>query len=319
MTQDPPEPAVSHPTQPPQARRQDVVLMSGLSGAGRSTALGALEDLGWETVDNLPLALAPRLVAPGSDRPLALGVAAHGRDFSTAGLIELAAALRATPGVAASLVFLDAADAALIRRYDETRRRHPLAPAEDAATGVARERDLLSALREQADMLIDTTALSPHALKAEIQSLLARGAGAGLAISVQSFSYKRGAPREADMVMDVRFLRNPHWEQALRPRDGRDPEVADYVAQDPLCAPFFERLAELVLMLLPAYKREGKAYFCIGLGCTGGRHRSVALSERLAARLTSEGWRVTLRHRELERPAPYGAPDAPELRAGATP
>ncbi|MGF1660808.1 MAG: RNase adapter RapZ [Rubrimonas sp.] len=285
----------------------EIVLVTGLSGAGRSTALGALEDRGWETVDNLPLALIPRLAEAPSGRPLALGVAAHGRGFSTEGLIETVEALRRAPGVAPSLVFLDAADEALIARYAETRRRHPIAPAEDAATGVARERDLLGALRDRADLVIDTTALTPHQLKAEVQARLSRGDGLGLVVSVQSFSYKRGAPREADMVMDVRFLRNPHWEPELRPRDGRDAEVAAYVARDPLCAPFFDRLAELVLMLLPAYKREGKAYFGIGLGCTGGRHRSVALAERLAKKLVSEGWRVTLRHRELERRPPDDA------------
>jgi len=287
---------------PPPADVLEIAVITGMSGAGRSTVIHALEDLGWETVDNLPLALIPRLAEPGATggRPLALGLDTRTRGFSAEAVIETVAQLRATPGVAPSLVFIDASDAALIARYAETRRRHPVAPDEDVSLGVARERDMLSALRARADVLIDTSDMSPHALKAAIRARLAHDRAPGLSVSVQSFSYKRGAPREADMVFDCRFLRNPHWDAALRARDGRDAAVAAYVAQDPLFTPFFEKLSELAVMLLPAYKAEGKAYFCIALGCTGGRHRSVALAERLARRLNGEGWRVNLRHRELE-------------------
>jgi len=287
---------------PPPADVLEIAVITGMSGAGRSTVINALEDLGWETVDNLPLALIPRLAEPGATggRPLALGLDTRTRGFSAEAVIETVAQLRATPGVAPSLVFIDASDAALIARYAETRRRHPVAPDEDVSLGVARERDMLSALRARADVLIDTSDMSPHALKAAIRARLAHDRAPGLSVSVQSFSYKRGAPREADMVFDCRFLRNPHWDAALRALDGRDAAVAAYVAQDPLFTPFFEKLSELAVMLLPAYKAEGKAYFCIALGCTGGRHRSVALAERLARRLNGEGWRVNLRHRELE-------------------
>lgn len=287
---------------PPPADAIEIAVITGMSGAGRSTVINALEDLGWETVDNLPLALIPRLAEPGATggRPLALGLDTRTRGFSAEAVIETVAQLRATPGVAPSLVFIDASDAALIARYAETRRRHPVAPDEDVSLGVARERDMLSALRARADVLIDTSDMSPHALKAAIRARLAHDRAPGLSVSVQSFSYKRGAPREADMVFDCRFLRNPHWDAALRALDGRDTAVAAYVAQDPLFTPFFEKLSELAVMLLPAYKAEGKAYFCIALGCTGGRHRSVALAERLARRLNGEGWRVNLRHRELE-------------------
>lgn len=279
----------------------DVAIITGLSGAGRVTAINALEDLGWETVDNLPLSLIPRLAESGGERPLALGVDTRTRGFSAGALTDIVEKLRATPGIAPTLVFLDAADETLIARYAETRRRHPMAPDETVATGVERERDLLAALRDRADLLIDTTQLSPHDLKARMRDAMTRAASPGLTISIQSFAFKRGAPREAEMVIDVRFLRNPHWDPAMRPRDGRDPEVDAHVAADPMFAPFFEKLCELVTMLLPAYRREGKAYFGIGLGCTGGRHRSVALGERLARRLAAEGWRVNLRHRELER------------------
>jgi len=279
-----------------------VCIVTGMSGAGRGTAMRALEDGGWEAVDNLPLDLLPALLAAGAGarRPLALGADTRTRGFSAGSLVDAVASLRAAPDVAPTLIFMDAADATLIARYVESRRRHPMAPEETVADGVARERALLQAVRDRADVVIDTTDLTPHDLKARLGDWSGQEDAPGLSLSVQSFSYKRGAPREADMVIDCRFLRNPHWTAALRPRDGRDPEVAAYVAADPLFDRFFNGLAELVAMLLPAYKREGKAYFGIALGCSGGRHRSVALAERLAKRLGEEGWRVNLRHRELE-------------------
>lgn len=280
-----------------------VILVTGLAGAGRGTTIRALEDAGWEAVDNLPLSLAPRVAEPGAGagRPLAIGCDTRTRGFSAEALIETVQRLRETPGLAPTLLFLDAADETLISRFAETRRRHPVAPSEDARIGVERERDMLRAARDRADLVIDTTHLNPHDLKARVQETLGAEAAHGLAVSIQSFAFKRGAPREAEMVMDVRFLRNPHWVEALRRLDGRDPEVDAYVAGDPLFDPFFTKLEDIVLMLLPAYAREGKAYFGIGLGCTGGRHRSVATAERLARRLREAGWRATLRHRELEQ------------------
>lgn len=307
---------------PPRPAALVTALVTGLAGAGRTTAIHALEDAGWEAVDNLPLSLIPRLADPGDGprRPLAIGCDSRSRGFSAAALIETVAALRETPGLAPTLVFLDAADETLIRRFAETRRRHPLAPEAGPALGVARERDMLQGVRDRADLLIDTTTMTPHDLKAHVQAALAEGArGPGLVVSIQSFAFKRGAPRESEMVMDLRFLRNPHWVEALRPLDGRDAAVDAHVAEDPLFERFFHALAEMVLMLLPAYAREGKAYFGIGLGCTGGRHRSVAVAERLARRLGEAGWRATLRHRELERRR--SDPDASrvERRAGTGP
>ena len=287
-------------------RALDVAIVTGLSGSGRTTAIRALEDAGWEAVDNLPIALIPRLAEVGSERPLAIGADSRTRGFSAEALAAAVERLRVTPGVAPVLVFLDAADEALIARFHETRRRHPLAGEDPLALAVARERAALSALRDRADLVIDTTAMSPHALKAEICEALTGARAPGLAVSLQSFAFKRGAPREAEMVFDVRFLRNPHWEPALRPLDGRDPAVAAHVEGDPMFAPFFERLADLVLTLLPAYKREGKAWLGIGVGCTGGRHRSVMVVERLARRLTDAGWRATARHRELQDAAAAG-------------
>jgi UPF0042 nucleotide-binding protein len=282
----------------------DVVVLTGLAGAGRTTAIRALEDMGWEALDNFPLALIPRVTEPvfaTENRPLAIGVDTRTRGFSAEALINTVESLRARPGGATTVAFLDATDDTLIARFAETRRRHPAAPEEDAGTGIARERAMLATLREKADLLLDTSGLTPHDLKALIRDRFASARGTGLTVSIQSFAFKRGAPRETDMVMDCRFLRNPHWDETLRPKDGRDAAIARFVAEDPLYEPFFTRLAEMVGMLLPAYRREGKAYFGIGLGCTGGRHRSVALAEALAARLRAEGWQVNLRHRELER------------------
>jgi UPF0042 nucleotide-binding protein len=288
-----------------------VVIVTGMSGAGRTTAINTLEDMGFEALNNFPLALVERLIQPAdaSPRPIAIGVETRTRGFSARALTALVDRLRgrreATGRAGALLVFLDCADSVLLSRFSQTRRRHPLSPAEDAATGIARERDLLAEVRARADAVIDTTEFTPSALKAEFERRFSQQIGAGLAVSVQSFSYKRGAPLDADMVLDCRFLRNPYWDAELRELDGRHSRIQGFVGEDPLFGPFFAKLCEMLLMLLPAYKAEGKAYFCVALGCTGGRHRSVTVSERLTARLREAGWPVALRHRELER-APGG-------------
>ncbi len=277
----------------------DVAIVTGLSGAGRTTAIRALEDSGWEAVDNLPIALIPRLAEAGADRPLALGVDSRTRGFSAERLAATVDALRARPGVAPMLLYLDASDEALIARFHETRRRHPMAGEDPVSLGVARERAALVAVRERADLVIDTSAMSPHELKAEICRAVTGAQAPGLTVSLQSFGFKRGAPREAEILFDVRFLRNPHWEPALRPGDGRDADVAAFVEDDPMFAPFMDRLSDLVLLTLPAYKRDGKAWLGVGVGCTGARHRSVVVVERLARRLSEAGWRAVVRHREL--------------------
>ena len=279
-----------------------VVLVTGMSGAGRTTVINALEDLGFEALNNFPLSLVDRLLKLEDDnpRPIAIGVETRTRGFSTRALTGAVDRLRRRHGAGALLVFLDCTDEALLARFNQTRRRHPLAPEEDAATGIARERGVLAEVRARADLVIDSSDLSPQALRAEIEARLAGQAAADLAISVQSFSYKRGAPHEADMVLDCRFLRNPYWDPGLRKLDGRDARIQGFVRDDPLFAAFFEKLCEMLLMLLPAYKAEGKAYFCVALGCTGGRHRSVTVGEMLCERLREQGWPVALRHRELE-------------------
>jgi UPF0042 nucleotide-binding protein len=309
-----PEPAAPEPADPPAAPPADpgaqrLVLVTGPSGAGRSTAIRALEDLGWETIDNLPLSLVPRLLAgPRHARPIALGIDVRNRDFSATALISLIEGLTPDPALALEVLYVDCAPAILVRRYSETRRRHPMAPAEDPATGIAREIDLLAPVRVRADVLIDTTDLPPHDLRAEIARWFATGTGQRMAVSVQSFSYKRGVPRGIDMVFDCRFLRNPYWTPDLRALDGRDARVAAHVAADPLFEPFFARLTDLIGLLLPAHVEEGKSHLAIGFGCTGGQHRSVAIAEKLGASLAQAGWDVSIRHRELERQPPAHVP-----------
>lgn len=286
-----------------------LLLVTGASGAGRSTSIHALEDLGFETIDNLPLSLVPRLVdGPASGRALALGLDVRNRDFAATALIELIDRLTRDPRVQIEVLYLDCAQPELIRRYGETRRRHPLAPDGDPATGIDREVDLLAPIRARADVLIDTTELNVHDLKAEITTWFGGLPEGRMAVSLQSFSYKRGVPRGMDWVFDCRFLQNPHWVPGLRDLDGRDPQVVAHVTADPRFAPFTRKLHDLITFLLPAQLAEGKAHLTIGFGCTGGQHRSVAVAEMLANALADEGWPVSKRHRELERRSTGGSP-----------
>ena len=279
-----------------------VVMVTGPSGAGRSTAINALEDLGFEAIDNLPLSLIPRLLdGPPLPRPLALGLDVRNRDFSSEALIELVDRLHRLPGVAADLLYLDCDADTLVRRFSETRRRHPLGPEDSPVTGVAHELELLTPVRDRADVLIETGSLTPHNLRAEIARWFAPRSGRPMTLSVQSFSYKRGLPRGVDMVFDCRFLANPHWVEDLRALDGRDPAVAAHVESDPRFDDFFRRVHELIASLLDAFVDEGKTSLTIAFGCTGGKHRSVALAEKMARTLAEQGWRVAKRHRELER------------------
>ncbi|MBR2575549.1 MAG: RNase adapter RapZ [Loktanella sp.] len=278
------------------------VLVTGPSGAGRSTAINALEDLGYEVIDNLPLSLLPRLLdGPPPGRPLALGLDVRNRDFGTDALIATIDQLAARADQVMQVLYLDAAEEELVKRYSETRRRHPLAPAGPPMAGIARERDLLVPVRSRADVLIDTTGLSPHDLRAEIDRWFGTAEGRNLGVTLHSFSYKRGLPRGMDIVMDCRFLRNPHWDADLRARDGRDGDVAAYVAADPRFADFFARVKALIDLVLPAHKVEGKSHLSIGFGCTGGQHRSVMIVEQMAQALAKDGWHVSKRHREMER------------------
>ncbi|MEM8787999.1 MAG: RNase adapter RapZ [Pseudomonadota bacterium] len=288
----------------------DVAIVTGPAGAGRSTAIRALEDLGFEAIDNLPLDLLMRLLAGDRpERPLAVGIDARTRDFDAAGLLQAVRSLRADRHLNAALIYLDCDTGTLLRRFSETRRRHPMAPHETPLVGVDREHAILAPLAEGADILLDTTEMTPHDLRAEIARRFGGGDG-DLAVHAVSFSYKRGLPRSADMVLDCRFLRNPHWSEALRPLTGLTEEVAQYVAADPRFADFAAHVLQMLTTLLPAYAAEGKAYFTVAFGCTGGRHRSVYMTHHVANKLADKGWQVSTRHRELER--------APAASAGGT-
>ncbi|MCH2096200.1 MAG: RNase adapter RapZ [Rhodobacteraceae bacterium] len=279
-----------------------VVLVTGPSGAGRSTAINVLEDLRYETIDNIPLRLISRLIeAESVGQPLALGIDVRNRDFSAAGLLDLYHQLRNAKNIAVTMLYLDCASDVLQRRYSETRRRHPLAPAESPTEGIRRELQILEPVLGQSDIVIDTSELSPHDLRAQLQGWFQLGTDQMLAVAVQSFSYKRGVPHGADMVLDCRFLKNPYWCPDLRAMTGLDASVSDYICSDTRFAPFVEHVLALVTFVLPAHVDEGKAHFSIGFGCTGGQHRSVAMTERIAAGLVQAGWRVSIRHQELER------------------
>ncbi len=288
------------------------VIVTGPSGAGRTTAIHALEDMGFEAIDNMPLSLVRRLLQrPAPDKPLALGIDVRNRDFSTAALIDLIAGEKQDGCPSVQLLYLDSTVEVLLRRFSETRRRHPLAPSEDASVGIARELDLLGPLRRRADILLETTEMSPHDLRAELERWFAPAGAQGIAVSLHSFSYKRGLPRGLDMVFDCRFLRNPYWEAELRYLDGQDARVAAHVADDPRFPDFCDRVTDLALLLLPAFEAEGKAYLSIGFGCTGGRHRSVVMARTTRRRLVEKGWLVSVRHRELERLGDQGVVRAP--------
>ncbi|WP_336973512.1 RNase adapter RapZ [Sphingobium aromaticiconvertens] len=289
-------------------RPKSILLVSGLSGAGKTTALKTLEDMGWEVVDNLPLVLLDRLLDTPlpeghgieDPRPLALGVDTRTRGFDAAAIVQRIKALRDQHDHAIDTLFLDCSGNELERRYAETRRRHPLATDRPAVDGIARERELTEPLRRWSAQVIDTTSLTSNALQQEIRARYALDGLSDPVITILSFGFSRGVPRNADLMFDMRFLRNPHWDDALRPMTGLDRPVADYIAQDPAYEEAVSRIEELLLLLLPRYAESGKAYITIAFGCTGGRHRSVHVAERVAKRLHKEGFSPTVSHRNME-------------------
>ncbi len=283
-----------------------ILLITGMSGAGKSTVLKTLEDLGWEIVDNLPLLLLDRLLdtprAQGQmddSTPLAIGIGPQTRDFDADRIIGRIRDLRDRHGLEIGTLFLDCSGVELERRYSETRRRHPLAPDRPAGDGIAREREMLRPLRDWANRLIDTTTLAANELAQQIRHSFAQDDQGAPTLSIQSFGFARGLPRNADLVFDMRFLRNPHWDPQLRPGTGLDAEVAQYVMADPAYEAAVSRIEDLLLLLLPRYKAEGKSYVSVAIGCTGGRHRSVHVAERIAGRLRAEGFSPTVNHRDL--------------------
>ena len=281
-----------------------ILLVTGMSGAGKSTALKSLEDMGWETVDNLPILLLDRLLittlpeGASDDRPLALGIDSRTRGFDAQAIVDLVETMR-DRGDDVATVFIDCGGAELQRRFSETRRRHPLALDRPAADGIARERELLAPLRRSAAHVVDTTGSTSNDLRLDIRSQFGRALSTAPTLSVMSFGFARGLPRNADLVFDMRFLRNPHWDDSLRSLSGLDSPVADYIALDPAYEDAVSRIEDLLLTLLPRYEAEGRAYVTVAFGCTGGRHRSVHVTNRVGERLRSAGFSPTVSHRDL--------------------
>jgi RNase adapter protein RapZ len=281
----------------------DLVIITGPSGAGRTTALDALEDLGFEAFDNLPLSLLPLLISGAQKNyPLALGIDLRNRDFSNNKLVEVINTINSDADFKCSLLYLDCSDHVLRRRYSETRRRHPLAPNKGAEIGIQKEKSLLASLSLNADSLINTSEMTPHDLKFQIEKLYrANNLKQAMNVHVHSFAYKRGVPKSVDMVIDCRFLRNPHWDLKLRKLTGQDSLVQSHIQLDPKFDVFIEKLDNLIDFLIPAYENEGKSYFNLSFGCTGGRHRSVFITELITETLAKQNIRVSKRHLELER------------------
>jgi RNase adapter protein RapZ len=282
----------------------ELVIISGMSGAGRSTAAKCLEDLGWFVVDNLPPALIPTMVelgarSQGNVARIAVVVDVRGRRFFD-NLRDSLADL-ATKQVSHRIVFLESSDEALVRRFESVRRPHPLQGDGRITDGIAAERDLLRELRGDADLVIDTSSLNVHELRAKMDAQFAGDEEPELRATVMSFGYKYGLPVDADLVVDCRFLPNPHWVPELRPYTGLNGEVSDYVFNQPGAKEFLNQYTELLQIIATGYRREGKRYVTIAVGCTGGKHRSVAMSEKLARRLATEGVETVVVHRDLGR------------------
>jgi UPF0042 nucleotide-binding protein len=284
---------------------QRILLVTGLSGAGKSTVLRTLEDAGWEAVDNLPLSLLDHLLSTppsGSvaqrERPLAIGIDSRTRDFDARRIVQQAEAWSSNHDYPIETLYLDCGGAELLRRYSETRRRHPLAPDRPATDGIADERALMEPLRAYADYIIDTTDTDANALKQQIRQRFG-AADQAPTLHIMSFGFARGLPRNADNVFDMRFLDNPHWDRELRPMTGMDAPVVEYIARDPAYAGAMEQVESLLLTLLPRYEAAGKSYVTVAFGCTGGRHRSVHVAERMASRLRKAGFSPTVEHRDL--------------------
>jgi UPF0042 nucleotide-binding protein len=281
----------------------DVTFITGMSGAGRSEAANVLEDLGFFVIDNLPPMLIGKVaeLARGTEKPVryALVVDVRSGDF----LSDLAVAMEELRrhGAHTRVLFLDASDDVLVRRYEASRRRHPLSDSERVVEGIARERALLEHMKGDADVIVDTSNLNVHELRDRLHELFGDEQTGALQVNVVSFGYKHGLPLDVDVVFDCRFLPNPHWVDELRPKTGLDEPVVEYVLAQPATREFLGELDRLLALTLPGYEHEGKAYLSIGVGCTGGRHRSVVVSEQIASMLRRHGYRASVHHRDIER------------------
>jgi UPF0042 nucleotide-binding protein len=284
-----------NPSRPPPR----LLLVTGMSGAGKSTVLDALEDMGWDCVDNLPVGLLKEFVhgeeKAGSLAPIAVGMDARSRGFDAGKLPEI---IRSIEGVRPEILYLDCSGAELIRRYDETRRRHPLAADRPAEDGIARERGITALLRNAADSILDTTDLTPAELREELRKRYGEDRDQPV-ITIASFAYSRGVSRTADLVFDMRFIANPHWVDELKPLSGMDQAVRDYCGEDPAWSQAMASIEALLKDLIPRYWAAGKTYLTVAFGCTGGRHRSVAAAVEMAERLREAGFPANIRHRDL--------------------
>jgi UPF0042 nucleotide-binding protein len=278
----------------------DIVIITGMSGAGRSTAAKSLEDLGWFVVDNLPPALLPTMLDL-ADRASLAGIAAivdvRSRAFSTD--LKSAVSSLGARGVAPHVLFLEASDAALVARFENVRRPHPMQGAGTILDGITAERELLREIRGDSDIVLDTSSLNVHELRSRMHGYFGGDSVTGLRLNIVSFGYKYGLPVDADLVADCRFLPNPHWVPELRPLSGLDASVRDYVLGQPAASAFIAAYLQVLDVSLPGFEREGKRYVTLAVGCTGGKHRSVAIAERLAAALA--GRDVSVSHRDLGR------------------
>jgi RNase adapter protein RapZ len=282
----------------------DVTIITGMSGAGRSSAADVLEDLGFFVIDNLPPALVVKVaeLGRGSEGPQRFGLVIDVRSGEFVDALVAALAELQAMGANTRVLFLDAADDVLVRRYEESRRKHPLTAGERVSEGITSERALLEDLKGSADVVVDTTDLNVHELRDRLSELFDDDQRAGeLQTSIVSFGYKHGLPIDVDLVFDCRFLPNPHWVEELRPLPGTDPRVREYVLAQPETAPFLEALERLFALLLPAFVREGKSYLSIGVGCTGGRHRSVVIASELVRLLESHDVAAAVYHRDVDR------------------
>ncbi|MEB3702179.1 RNase adaptor protein RapZ [Candidatus Bealeia paramacronuclearis] len=286
----------AHPEKTP------VLLLTGLSGAGKSHVLKVLEDIGYETIDNLPLSLLETVIT--SERnvtmPLAIDIDIRSRDFASETFLSALKRIKKNEDIEARLIFIDADDDILARRYNETRRRHPLAHERPVLDGIRHERQLMLPLRESADLVIDTSRLNVSELKGLVRSRFPLNQST-LSIFVTSFSYRYGPPREADIVFDARLLKNPHYDPELQPLTGRDPAIGEFIEKDEVFDPYWEHMKGLLDISIPRFETEGRTYLTIGIGCTGGKHRSVFLTEKVSKWLKNQGKRVKMKHRDITK------------------
>lgn len=286
----------------------DVLLITGMSGAGKSTALSVLEDLDYEAIDNLPINLLPSLIElalkkdPDHKNPaLAIGVDARTRNFKPDNIVEILNQLRAQENISIKILYFDSSSEVLAKRFSETRRKHPLAKDKPVSEGINRERQMIEIIKTQSDYIFDTSEYNIHDLRRTLSEHFERTHDISMGLSITSFAYPNGIPRDADLVFDVRFLRNPHYDPELRHLTGMDEAVGNYIRKDPVFQSSWDKISSLIVSLLPEYKKEGKAYITIAFGCTGGKHRSVFFAENLRKLLNDKKYKVNLHHRELSR------------------